>query len=83
MPAVTAGKVLVSGTSGFLGAWVARTLLEKGFAVRGTVRSDSKGEYLKKLYASYGAEKFEYAIVKDIEAVGVIVGLEKHIYALA
>ncbi|KZT38291.1 NAD(P)-binding protein [Sistotremastrum suecicum HHB10207 ss-3] len=69
MPAVAAGKVLVSGTSGFLGAWVARTLLEKGFSVRGTVRSDPKGEYLKKLFASHEGN-FEYVIVKDIEADG-------------
>ncbi|KZT38287.1 NAD(P)-binding protein [Sistotremastrum suecicum HHB10207 ss-3] len=70
MPAVTSGKILVSGTSGFIGAWVARTLLEKGYTVRGTVRSDAKGEYLKKLFASYGEGKFEYVIVKDIEADG-------------
>ncbi|KZT38290.1 NAD(P)-binding protein [Sistotremastrum suecicum HHB10207 ss-3] len=70
MPAITSGKVLVSGASGFLGAWVSRTLLEKGLSVRGTVRSDEKGEYLKKLFASFGEDKFEYAIVKDIEADG-------------
>lgn len=72
MPAVTSGKILVSGTSGFIGAWVARTLLEKGYTVRGTVRSDAKGEYLKKLFASYGEGKFEYVIVKDIEAVSTL-----------
>lgn len=72
MPAVASGKILVSGTSGFIGAWVARTLLEKGYTVRGTVRSDAKGEYLKKLFASYGEGKFEYVIVKDIEAVSAI-----------
>ncbi|KZS90133.1 NAD(P)-binding protein [Sistotremastrum niveocremeum HHB9708] len=70
MPAVTSGKVLVTGASGFLGAWVSRVLLEKGFSVRGTVRSNSKGDYLKKLFASHGEGKFEYSIVKDIEAPG-------------
>lgn len=30
---------LVSGVSGYLGSWIAKDLLEKGFRVRGTVRS--------------------------------------------
>lgn len=64
MPAVSApAKVLVTGASGFLGAHVVKALLDRGFAVRGTVRSTSKGEYLKKTFGN----KFEYAIVPDME----------------
>jgi hypothetical protein len=48
--------------------WVVQTLLEKGYAVRGTVRSLSKAEYLKKLFESYG-DKFELIIVDDIGKV--------------
>ena len=68
MPAVTSGKVLVSGASGYIAIWVVDTLLKDGYSVRGTVRSATKGEYLKKQFAQYG-DKFEYAIVEDIEKV--------------
>jgi hypothetical protein len=42
--------------------------LDEGYSVRGTVRSQDKGEYLAKLFAGKKA-KFEYAIVKDIAEV--------------
>lgn len=39
MPAVTPpSKVLVSGINGYVATWIARTFLEKGYSVRGTVR---------------------------------------------
>jgi len=59
----------VTGASGFIAVWVVKTLLERGFRVRGTVRSSSKGEYLTKLFKDH-ADRFEYAIVEDIEKVG-------------
>ena len=65
MPAITSGKVLVSGASGFIAVWVVKDLLEAGFTVRGTVRSKDKGEYLKGMFKS----GFEYVIVEDIEKV--------------
>ena len=52
--------------------WVVRTLLERGFTVRGTVRSESKGkvmiEYFKSL--GYDDDKFEVVVVDDIVKVG-------------
>jgi len=70
MPAVPSpAKVLVSGASGFLGAHVARELLEKGYTVVGTVRSDEKGKYLQNLFQNFGS-KFSYAKVPDIEQDG-------------
>jgi hypothetical protein len=42
--------------------------LDEGYPVRGTVRSQDKGEYLAKLFAGKAA-KFEYAIVRDIAEV--------------
>ncbi|THH19273.1 hypothetical protein EW146_g1844 [Bondarzewia mesenterica] len=70
MPAVAPpSKVLVSGANGYIAAWVIRTLLEKGYSVRGTVRSASKGDHLKKLFAQYG-DKFELVVVEDITKVG-------------
>jgi nucleoside-diphosphate-sugar epimerase len=71
-------KVLVSGASGFVAAWIIRHLLEKGYNVRGTVRSSGKGEYLKMLYKEHG-DKFEYVIVEDIEKVRALLRLETQI----
>ncbi|KAI0260559.1 NAD-P-binding protein [Gloeopeniophorella convolvens] len=69
MPAVSApAKVLVTGASGFLAAWVVKALLEAGYAVRGTVRSASKGEHLKALFGGKG--DFEIVIVEDMTKDG-------------
>lgn len=69
MPIVQpSSKVLVSGANGFIAIWVVRSLLEKGYAVRGTVRSAEKGEHLKKLFAQYG-DKHEVVVVEDITEV--------------
>jgi nucleoside-diphosphate-sugar epimerase len=46
---------------------VVRELLRAGFKVRGTVRSASKGDYLKDLFKDEG--EFEYAIVADMGKV--------------
>jgi hypothetical protein len=44
--------------------------LDAGFPVRGTVRSDDKGEFLKNLFKDK-KQKFEYVIVKDIGEVSI------------
>lgn len=66
MSTQTKQKVLVSGASGFIASHIVKQLVEQGFYVVGTVRSDEKGEFLKKQYPS----DFEYAIVKDIAVPG-------------
>lgn len=67
MPAVSApAKVLVTGASGFLAIHVVKVLIEKGFFVRGTVRSPAKGEYLKKLFG----DKLELVVIEDMQAPG-------------
>ncbi|KAG6333457.1 hypothetical protein ID866_5627, partial [Astraeus odoratus] len=58
-------KVLVSGANGYVAMWVVHELLEQGYAVRGTVRSAEKGEYIKKQFAKYG-DKLEIVVVEDI-----------------
>ncbi|KZP17065.1 NAD(P)-binding protein [Athelia psychrophila] len=62
-------KVLVSGANGFVAIWVVRTLLEKGYAVRGTVRSANKGNHLKEIFAEYG-DNLEVLVVEDITKEG-------------
>lgn len=67
--APNSGKVLITGISGFVGAWVTYTALERGWQVRGTVRSQSKADGLKALpqfkdYAEKG--QLEFVIVEDV-----------------
>ncbi|KNZ74711.1 NADPH-dependent methylglyoxal reductase GRE2 [Termitomyces sp. J132] len=49
--------------------WIVRILLEKGYAVRGTVRSADKAKYLEEYFKTYG-HKFEFTIVEDIAKSG-------------
>ncbi|KAL5532147.1 hypothetical protein ACEPAF_5711 [Sanghuangporus sanghuang] len=72
MPAVPApAKVLVSGANGYIAVWVVRTLLERGYTVRGTVRSESKTGYLKNLFKSeVESGKLELIVVPDITKPG-------------
>jgi NADPH:quinone reductase-like Zn-dependent oxidoreductase len=63
-------KVLVSGANGFVAVWVVQTLLERGYAVRGTIRSGEKGLYLRNIFKKYG-DMFELAVVADITQVRI------------
>ncbi|KAI0777493.1 NAD-P-binding protein [Trametes elegans] len=65
MPAITSGRVLVTGANGFVAVWILKYLLERSFSVRGTVRSERKGAYLKELFKSFG-DKLEIVVVEDI-----------------
>ncbi|KAG8988611.1 methylglyoxal reductase (NADPH-dependent) gre2 [Tulasnella sp. 427] len=68
MPAIPPGsKVLVTGSNGFFGSWISKHLLERGFFVRGTVRSAAKGELIKDILKS---PNFEYIVVADITQAG-------------
>ena len=71
MPSVDAGsKVLVSGANGYIATWIVRTLLERGFTVRGTVRTEEKGKFMKEYFTSLGyGDKFEVVVVDDITKV--------------
>lgn len=69
MPIIApASKVLVSGANGYIATWVVRTLLEHGYAVRGTVRTETKGAFLVDMFRSY-ADKLELVVVEDIAKV--------------
>lgn len=65
MPAIpSTSTILISGVSGFIPIHTAKLALQKGFTVVGTVRSEAKGEYVKKTLGNN--ERFSYTIVKDI-----------------
>ncbi|RDX45050.1 NAD(P)-binding protein [Lentinus brumalis] len=68
MPAISSGKVLVTGANGFVAAWVLQDLLEHGFSVRGTVRSEDKATYLRDHFATY-RDRFEIVVVSNMTAV--------------
>ncbi|CAH2354474.1 putative NADPH-dependent methylglyoxal reductase Grp2p [[Candida] railenensis] len=61
-----AATAFVSGATGFIAQHIVKQLLEKGYNVVGSVRSESKGENLKKNFGS----NFSYEIVEDLETVG-------------
>lgn len=64
MPSVSPpAKVLVTGASGYFATTLIKTLLEKGYTVRGAVRNRSKGEYLENRFG------IDTVIVEDMAAV--------------
>ncbi|KAK0484420.1 hypothetical protein IW261DRAFT_1456425 [Armillaria novae-zelandiae] len=75
-------KVLVSGANGYIAIWIVRTLLERGFTVRGTVRSEAKGEHLKNIFKPYG-HKLEIVVVDDITKGGAFDEAVKGVDAIA
>lgn len=68
MPTIKKGdKVLVSGANGYIAMWVVRSLLERGYAVRGTVRSAAKAKFVEEYFAGLGyADKLETVVIEDI-----------------
>lgn len=62
-------RVLVSGANGFIALHVVKTLLEQGYIVRGTVRSEEKGRRLEERFREVYGSKFEWIVVEDIAKV--------------
>ncbi len=56
--------VLVTGITGFIASHVAADLLNKGFAVRGTVRNTAKGERLAETLAAKGVETSNLELIE-------------------
>ncbi|CAH2354477.1 putative NADPH-dependent methylglyoxal reductase Grp2p [[Candida] railenensis] len=70
-----APTAFVSGATGFIAQHIVKQLLEKGYNVVGSVRSESKGEKVKKNFGS----NFSYEIVEDLETEGAFdKALKKH-----
>ncbi len=78
MPAISSGKVLVTGANGFVAVWVLQDLLEHGFSVRGTVRSEDKATYLRDRFATY-RDRFEIVVVSNMTAVRTLTA-HVHVY---
>ena len=43
-------RILVTGANGYIAIWVVYTLLEQGYTVRGTVRTEEKRKSLLSLF---------------------------------
>jgi len=71
MPTIPHGsKVLVSGANGYIAMWVVQSLLERGYIVRGTVRSVDKGKFITDYFTKLGyGDKLEIVVVEDIVKV--------------
>ncbi|KFA76438.1 hypothetical protein S40288_07150 [Stachybotrys chartarum IBT 40288] len=59
-------KVLLTGGSGFIGAHVLKLLLERGYHVVLTVRSEEQGKSIISAYPETTGEALGYTVVKDI-----------------
>lgn len=84
MPAVPPpARVLVTGANGYIAVWVVKTLLDRGYSVRGTVRSESKTEHLRKIFKSeIDSGKLELIIVEDITVPGAFDDAVKDVDAI-
>ncbi|EIW53078.1 D-lactaldehyde dehydrogenase [Trametes versicolor FP-101664 SS1] len=74
MPVISsAATVLVTGANGYIGHWVVRTLLERGYSVRGTVRSETKAQELVGFVSRIipqAKDRFNAVVVPDIAEAG-------------
>lgn len=61
--------ILVTGASGFIAAHIVDSLLEQGYNVRGTVRSESTAAKVLKTHEKH-AEQLSFSIVPDIAVPG-------------
>jgi uncharacterized protein YbjT (DUF2867 family) len=65
-------RVLVTGTTGYIGAHVSDQFLKAGYVVVGTSRTKSKAEAVKKYFdKTYGPGKFEIFEAGDLQQEGV------------
>ena len=79
MPAVTSGKIVVTGANGYIAAWCTKTLLLQGYTVLGVVRSETAASTVKQLFSDFGA-RFEACIVPDYGKVRFVWLIEYRVW---
>lgn len=58
--------MLVTGATGFIGSWIIKNLLDQGYSVIGTVRSEDKGKILTETYQSV-----KFSVIHDLSIPNV------------
>ncbi|KAI9285101.1 putative cinnamoyl-CoA reductase [Umbelopsis sp. AD052] len=77
-------RVLVTGVNGFIATHVAIQLLQAGYSVTGTVRSQAKADVLQEFIPTkYGSDKFNIIITEDMEKEGAFDEAVKDVDAIA
>ncbi|KAF9517341.1 hypothetical protein BS47DRAFT_524000 [Hydnum rufescens UP504] len=69
MVAITSGKLLITGGSGYVGAWIVKTAVDRGYSVVAAVRTDAHGQFLVNRFPEYQG-KVSYVLVPVIEKDG-------------
>lgn len=69
MPAVTSGKILVTGGSGYIGAWIVKLLVERNYSVVVAGRNQSQVDFITNRFPEYKG-KVTSVVVPNIEAPG-------------
>ena len=64
MPALSRGKILVTGANGFVAMVVIDSLIKHGYSIRAAVRSESKGAYIKQYFGNFDAQ-VEITVIPD------------------
>lgn len=73
MPHTEISTVLVTGANGYVAAWVLNDLLEAGYSVKATVRTESAARIVFKTHSKF-ADKLSTLVVSDITAPGAFDG---------
>ncbi|KAK7036584.1 hypothetical protein VNI00_011517 [Paramarasmius palmivorus] len=87
MPAITSPesdtKVLITGGTGYLGAWILRTVLESesGYIAIAVVRSESKGKYLREKFKTFG-DRFQIVCIPDMQKDGAFDEIVRDVHGI-
>ncbi|KAI5206473.1 NAD(P)-binding protein [Aureobasidium subglaciale] len=72
MSAIEKGStVLVTGANGFIASHIVDQLIQSGYKVRGTVRTEAKGKWVQEFFDNkHGNDKLELEVVPDMAEKG-------------
>lgn len=68
MSSLSEQTLLITGANGFVAGHIIKVALEKGYKVKGAVRTDSSAAHLKATFPTYSSQ-LSTTIVKDITDV--------------